>query len=112
LIFINDLPNVVGESTVDIFADDTTICASAPVASHLTGLMDTLQSDLNQVTEWSTNNNMIINSSKTKVVLITGQRLDKKLEDRNLILNAHGSIIDQVNSEKLLGFRIDEKLKF
>ena len=112
LVFINDLPNIVNKSTVDIFADDTTICASAPVASCTVSLKDTLQSDLNQVTEWSTNNSMIVNSTKTKVVLITGQRLDKKLEDRNLTLIAHGSVIDQPTSEKLLGVRIDEKLKF
>ena len=111
LVAISDLPNVVTKSMVDIYADDTTLSASASINSF-SSVRDFLQDDINQVTTWSINNKMIINPSKTKALVITGKRLSKKLDTQNLNLMALGNSIDQVNSEKLLGVTMDSNLLF
>ena len=51
---------------------------------------------------------MILNPSKTK--LVTGQRLEKKLDSQTLNLMSLGNSIEQVNSDRLLGLIIDGKL--
>ena len=111
LVAINDLPNVVTKSMVNIYADDTTLSASDSINSF-SSVGDFLQDDINQVTTWSINNKMIINPSKTKALVITGKRLRKKLDTQNLNLMALGNSIDQVNSEKLLGVTMDSNLLF
>ena len=68
--------------------NDVIICASVPVACRLTSLRDTYSLDLYQDIEWSANNNMIVNSTKTEVVLNTDQRLDNKPDDRNLMVRS------------------------
>ena len=49
IVFINDLPKAVKKSVVDIYADDTTISASAVLESAHTAIQDQLQEDMNQV---------------------------------------------------------------
>ena len=53
---------------------------------------------------------MILNPSKTKALLVTGQRLKKKLDSQTLNLMSLGNSIEQVNSDRLLGLIIDGKL--
>ena len=79
LVAINDLLNVVTKSMVDIYADDTTLSASASINSFS-----------------SVDNKVIINPSKTKALVITGKRLRKNLDTQNLNLMALGNGIDQV----------------
>ena len=51
-IFINDLPQSIVQSVVDIYADDTTISASASVSSPKE-MTQKVQGDINQVVEWT-----------------------------------------------------------
>ena len=55
---------------------------------------------------------MVINTSKTKSMLVTSRRLDKKLEDKTSTLQVLNNSIEQVTSEKLLGVRNDNNLTF
>ena len=48
LLFINDLPSAAQHSTVDIYADDTTLSLSVAAMSSA------LQQDLDDVSRWST----------------------------------------------------------
>ena len=73
-IFINDLPQMVQDSVVDMFADDTTLSH----ASHFTNVNAThcaLQTSADNLVKWSDDNFMVLNSTKTKSNLITGKRL-------------------------------------
>ena len=60
LIFINDIASCVSHSTLRCFADDTRICRSI---SDLNNVHE-LQSDLEEVTKWSTRNNMALHEDK------------------------------------------------
>ena len=49
LLFINDLPSTAQHSTVDIYADDTTLSLSSDVTNGLTAMSSALQQDLDDV---------------------------------------------------------------
>ena len=49
LLFINDLPSVAQHSTVDIYANDTTLSLSSDVTNGLTAMSSALQQDLDDV---------------------------------------------------------------
>ena len=51
IVFINDLPKAVAEFVVDIYADDTTISASAACKLSPTEVQQQLQEDIDQVTK-------------------------------------------------------------
>ena len=77
IIFVNDLSGAFFQSTVDIYADDTTLSASAAV-SDLPAVQQRLQEDINRIADWTTENRMVLNTSKTKTLLVTGKRLERK----------------------------------
>ena len=97
LLFINDLPSAAQHSTVDIYADDTTLSLSVAAMSSA------LQQDLDDVSRWSTAKKRVTNASKTKCLLVTGKRIPCKLDDCSLELKLDNSDIEQVDGQKLLG---------
>jgi hypothetical protein len=80
LLFVNDIPLHLSSSSADIFADDTQIMASAHYL-NIQSLTDDLNKDLEAVSEWASNNKMLINVDKTKSLLVMGKRIAKKLHD-------------------------------
>ena len=71
-----------------------------------------LQGDINRIADWTSENRMVLNTSKTKTLLVTGQRLEKKISIRALKIACNGSEIEQVTSQKLLGVTLDSHLNF
>ncbi len=114
LLFINDIPLHLSSSSADIFADDTTIKASAHY-SNIQSLTDDLNKDIQAVGKWATNNKMLINVDKTKSLLVTGKRIAKKLHDDItpcLNLKINNSEILEVSKLKLLGLTYDRNMTF
>ena len=103
--------NSVSQSTVDIYADDTTLSTST-VVSDLPVIQQRLQDDIIKIADWTYDNKMVLNASKTKSILVTGKRLEKKVPDTNLKLTCNGSEIEQITSQKLLGVKLDSHLSF
>ena len=112
IVFINHLPKVVTRSVVDIYADDTTVTATAHWESASTVIQRPLQEDIDQVTKWTIANKMILNSSKTKTMLVTGVRLANKFSQPELNILVHKNKVEEVNVHKLLGVYIDKELNF
>ena len=76
-------------------------------------ISENLQKDLEETRVWSIKNKMVLSDSKTKCMLVTGKRLESKFSDNcSLHLKLNGTEIKQVNSQKLLGVTIDNKLSF
>ena len=111
IIFTNDLPQSVSRSILDIYGDDTTLSTSVAV-SDLPTLQQRLQNDINKIADWTYGNKMVLNASKTKSLLVTGKRLEKKALDTALKISCNSSEIDQVNSQKLHGVKLDSHLNF
>ena len=74
LVFVNDMPLHLNNSTIDIYADDNTLSLSANW-NNITSLTQALSNDLENIEKWSTENKMYINTEKTKALLVTGKRL-------------------------------------
>ncbi|PFX22610.1 putative RNA-directed DNA polymerase from transposon BS [Stylophora pistillata] len=112
LVFINDLPATLQHSVADIYADDTTISYSTHYTTAPNDISVGLQTDIDEILNWSADNRMILNETKTKSMLVTGKRLAKKMEQSTLQLNVNSTELEQVNSHKLLGVTIDSQLTF
>ena len=69
-------------------------------------MVQDMNSDLDDINEWSAQNRMIINTDKTKSILITGKRIENKLPSDTsiaLAIKLDDTQIDQVSCQKLLG---------
>jgi len=110
LIFINDLPfslhNVI--SSTDMYADDTTIC---DVQRSVGTLQANLQSSLALLETWCRNNGMVLNTDKTKVLLITTPHKRARL-NVPFSLTFKNIPLKSSKSEKLLGVYVNENLKW
>ena len=62
LTFINDLPLVISNSTVDVYADDTTFPSSAHCTLGTTVVETNLQEDIDRLCAWSAQNRMVLNA--------------------------------------------------
>ena len=67
IVFINDLPFHVFSSTIDLYADDTTLTSCANYSS-IDKLEQNLNSSVAEIAEWAASNKLPINESKTKAI--------------------------------------------
>ena len=112
LVFISDLLSAIPNSTVDIYADDTACSSSSHYSLGVTELQPNLQLHVDCLSEWSLQNHMVLNTDKTKSILVSGKRLRSRLDNSTLDLQLNGTTIGQVTSQKLLGVTLDEELSF
>ena len=104
LFYVNDLPLELCSET-DMYADDTTL--------HIKGrnkddIQSNLQLDLFKTQNWCNVNNMAINPTKTTCMIIGSRYRLKTSNGLSLFIDKTG--IENVESQKLLGIHIDNKL--
>ena len=108
LIFINDLPLALQKSVVvDLYADDTTFY---DFQSDVFQLETNLQRALNLLHIWCQQNGMVLNTDKTKVMLITSRQKRLTLQNPGLSLRYSDIDIKMTPSEKILGVHVDDNL--
>lgn len=105
LCYINDLPNVV-QGIVKIFADDTKIFSEALTEDHC----QKLQTDLDNLCDWSREWKLSFNATKCKVLHIG----HKNEQFRYTMQDTDGNFVNitSVTSEKDLGVTFDCDLNF
>ena len=112
LIYINDLPNCLKSTIPCLYADDTQIFTS----SHDTAkLADSLNSDLENITDWLTVNKLQSHPNKTKMMVIGSRyNLNHKVSTSDLRSNIriNNNVVLSVFSQKCLGIYLDERLAF
>ena len=67
LIFVNDLPDVVSNCTVNLCADDTTIYYANKDLSEVT---NTLNADLSSIVDWIEGNKLRMKINKTQLMTL------------------------------------------
>ena len=102
IIFINDLPDIV-ESQAYLFADDTKIYRTITTEED----KNTLQEDLERLTEWSNTWLLKFHPQKCKHLHIGTKNPDPDFEYELM-----GNKLEKVQEEKDIGVAVDEKLKF
>ena len=106
LIYINDLPQAVRDSTVSMFADDTSLCHQS---NDLTQLTEAINNDLRQLDTWLQGNKLSLNVAKTHAMLVCTKQKHATLKSRNedLKLKIRENELPVVEKTKYLGVQID-----
>ena len=107
LLFINDLPLYTGDVQTDLYADDTTLSATGKTQEDIKAK---LQLALDRLKKWCKSNGMVINTTKTKVMLITTKQRKSHLENNLFSLTYENDDISSTSNEKILGVHVDDTL--
>ena len=107
LLFINDLPLYVNNVSADLYADDTTLY---DIQTSMDLIEQNLQLGLNQLHVWCKNNGMVLNSTKTKVMLITTNQKRQRLPSTSLNLKYMDETLKMISNDKILGIFVDNNL--
>ena len=102
IVYINDLPLCVKHCSVNMYADDTVLYLAGPTVNNFNFHIN---QDLQCLSEWLEDNNLVLNVSKTKCVLFTSQR--HKECDCTLNLNLLGKAISCETTFKYIGLVFD-----
>jgi hypothetical protein len=104
LLFMNDLPCCLRNTSANLFADDTEIHASG---KSIHDVQVSLQADVNNVINWFKGNKLTVNLDKCCCMLVS---TNKKLCNEVLTITIDGKPIKQVNNTKYLGVVLDNQL--
>ena len=107
LLYINDLDLGLKHCSANMYADDTTfhVCDKS-----FDELSLKLNDDAGHIYKWCQQNKMVINTEKTKCMLICSKQRQTTLDSRNLNVTMNNQLLGSTTSEKLLGVRIDANL--
>ena len=103
-VYMNDLPFILKETEVDLYADDTTIWSSG---TNYTKIQQTLNRNLGEANRWFELNGMKPNTKKTKHLLIGIAKNPCNCEKIALELSIDNARLEESVGEKLLGVVID-----
>jgi hypothetical protein len=109
-LYINDLPLYIQNPNVccELFADDSSLHSSA---GDVQTLESDLQSELNNVVKWSTENKMVLNPQKTKSMVITSRQKHQRAPlQMNLVIDS--TSVEQVDSHRVLGVTVDQEMRW
>ena len=104
LIYINDMVNCSNLLFLTQFADDSTITHSS---LNLEQAIKTVEQEFNRVLDWLAANKLIINLTKTHLMLFT-----TRPRPENISIQAKGQQINEIKETKFLGVILDNGLKW
>ena len=108
LIYINDMCLHIDASSLDLYANDSTLYKSGFGITEIHKIVN-LQNSLETILAWCTVNNMLVNPNKTKCMLIGPKH---KLNSINLELKINDVCIELVESHKIFSpVKIELKVK-
>ena len=107
IAYINDLPSVVKNCEIQLYADDTLLFYSS---NSISDIEHHLTEDLGSIVSWLESNFLFLNYSKTKIMLVgTHQRLSRV---NSFTVHARNNILGRVYQFKYLGVMLDSTLSW
>ena len=100
VMFVNDLPTVISRSSVNMYADDTTLYYGG---ANVNDSIQVLQEDAQSVLQWFNCNGLTVNLKKTNLMIL-GRRRERKISE---ILLCHLTVCNFYR--KYLGVELDSK---
>ena len=102
---------VTKDCNLDLYADDSTLYYSD---NDLSKIQTTLQNNICALISWCNDNNMCLNPSKTKCMLISTPHKHKQLLKGKTTFNLYidKTLIDTVTEQKVLGVHIENTLSW
>ena len=107
LLFINDLPLYVNNVNTDLYADDTTLY---DIQNSVEDIENNLQIALDRLNTWCKCNGMLLNSPKTKIMLVTTNQKRQRLDKEILHLKFNEESLSMISNDKILGVFVDQNL--
>ena len=104
---INDLPLYTDSANTDFYADDTNLYVSG---ESLEIIERNLQIALDCLAKWCKCKGMLINTTKTKVMLITTHQKRNSLINGQLSLHLNDDELNMITNDKVLGIVKDNNL--
>ena len=103
-IFINDLPVICSNTSVQLYADDTVLYTSK---SNIAQIQNALQLDFDIVQNWLSSNRLLLNKTKS-YSMVFGTKHNLKTKSNNLIITCKdGMNLLRVEQFKYLGLWLD-----
>ena len=111
LVYVNDLPCSVKNSTVSMYADDTSLSFKSKILTHLNEAMN---DDLMSLESWLKGNKISLNVAKTHTMLICSKSKQRALINSNekLEIKVKGENLMAAEKVKYLGVQIDQNLEW
>lgn len=106
ILYINDIFDIELHGKIILFADDAILIYDN---TNIDDLRKNMQSDIDKIFKWFTQNKLSMNIKKTKTMIITCKNTDR---NSKLKLNIKNTEIEQVNNYKYLGLTIQNDLKW
>ena len=109
LVYINDLPRALKNSTISMHADDMSLCFKS---KDLSRLNETLNEDLSHLDTWMISNKLSLNVAKTQSMLVSTKARRNALDrsNQNLQVKIHGTELEVVSKIMYLGVLLDNSL--
>ena len=105
IIYSNDIANRIQNSGFTFYADDTVLYSKK---KSLTQAGQDMQTDLDNLSNWCVNNEIYINSEKSKVMFFGSKA---RIESSTLPdFNIGGKILQRAKTYTYLGIKLDEQL--
>lgn len=106
LVYINDLPQLVGNThDVVLFADDTSLMFKLKRQQPVT---DDVNNALTKIVHWFNVNNLLLNEKKTNCIRFVTTNV--RQVSTSVLIN--GARLDLVDTTKFLGITLDSKLQW
>jgi hypothetical protein len=110
LVYVNDLVQVSDKAKFILFADDTNVIYHD---KNLSTLIDSVNTDLEEISKWFNHNKLSINTEKTKFMIFseTG-KIDGRIEIPHVNIILNDRTISNASDIKFLGVTIQSNLKW
>lgn len=108
-IFTSDIPPLPENSSLSLFADDTSVVQNGRFIRTLTSR---LQRDLNVLSDYLINWKICINAAKTQVILFPHSKSPRLVPAEDCKITLGGTTVDWSSEADYLGLTLDSKLIF
>ena len=102
-----------GPSEYLLYADDTTLLRYTKV-KNLPETIESMQSELDSINQWSANSNLALNAKKTKMAMFSTQQLSRahNLPQYGTKFTSNDQPLERVETFKILGVKFNQHLSW
>ena len=106
ILYINDLPQAIKQSTISLYADDTSLCYQS---SNMTQLIEAVNMDRKELDTWLQGNKLSLNVAKTHSMLLSTKQRKNTLKSISepFNLKIRRNELQDATKAKYLGVVID-----
>ena len=111
-LFINDLPPTLMHCKYCLYADDLVNYLSGHI-SQVENIIEKVNSDIANISQWAPTNGLIINENKTQAIWIGSRGFMSQLRQlTNSPILVNGTVITPCDSLKVLGVTLDNTISW